>query len=113
MLEDMTVRGLRAKIKSSCFGWEKMTKEEVEEVGAMLADMHDLERQFKHHKEMMAEWSRITLELENFLDEHGLNLVWNGHTIVRPHCKTDIRDIFKLKEEGNKWWLKTKQIQVK
>ena len=113
MLDDMSVKELRAKIKSGRFGWEKMTKEEIEEVGSMLADMHDLERNFKHHKEVMSEWGRITLELENFLDENGLNLVWNGHTIVRPHFKTDIRDIFELKEEGNKWWLKTKQIQVK
>lgn len=49
MLDDMTVRGLRAQIKSDCFEWEKMTKEEIEEVGSMLADMYDLERDFKQH----------------------------------------------------------------
>jgi len=95
MLGDTTVNGLRMQIKSGCFEWEKMTKEEIEEIGSMLADMHDLERDFKHHKEAMAEWSRITLELENFLDEEELKLVWNGHTIRHPYC--DLRDIFELK----------------
>jgi hypothetical protein len=105
MLGDTTVRGLRAQIKSGCFKWEKMTEEEIEEVRALLADMHDLERDYKHHKEVMVRWNRIMTELENFLEEEQLRLIWNGYIIVNPLYKLDLKDVLgfeKIKKVGDK-----------
>ena len=105
MFEDITVNGLRMQIKSGCFKWEDMTDEEIEEVGSMLADMHDLERDFKHHKEVMVRWNRIMMELESFLEQEQLKLVWNGYIIANPLYKLDLKDVFefeKIKKVGDK-----------
>ncbi len=105
MLGDTTVNGLRMQIKSGCFKWEDMTKEEIEEVESMLADMHDLERDYRHHKEVMARWNRIMTELENFLAEEQLKLIWSGYIIANPLYMLDLKDVFefeKIKKVGDK-----------
>jgi hypothetical protein len=81
-----------------------MTEEEIEEVRALLADMHDLERDYKHHKEVMARWNRIMTELENFLEEEQLRLVWNGY-ISNPRYGVSLKDVLEFeykKKVGDK-----------
>jgi hypothetical protein len=44
-------------------------------------------------------------ELENFLEEEQLRLIWNGYIIVNPLYKLDLKDVLgfeKIKKVGDK-----------